>query len=372
MGMSANLFYDYKLKKYFLRSLGPFQHDCNVCGQRFPLSCALLIHKVYRHISNSEPKIEIFLPELVMFESINSSDSDYDYVFVVQTTVQQTPKIKLESVADLTSYDEATSPLSVNEEHLLMKKDIDHTAIGDTKTDKNPEISNVEKTIIESITSAPATDELLCAPRIRRGRSKKTIARLPVTLAPPPITTKLLNATDSGGCKCTICDFQSDRTKAFVHIFTSHRERIRHINDSDFATFSCDLCPKTFRQFVYYKNHQRYLHLNESTKNFLCNTCGKRFPSNHYLAVHELKHSNGRRPFECDICGKGFVSKQSITSHLWAHVGKKPFVCEVDGCDASFTHLSGRSQHFIIKHKLEMEHECKVCSRQFRLPKQLA
>lgn len=295
--------------------------------------------------------------------------------------MQQTPKTKLE----FTDYPAATSPLSVKEE---VKLNIDDSAISVKRNDKNPEISNIEfvqtlqkprdyrkNSTKEPISSAPATDNVLCAPRIRRGRSKKTIARLSATLDPPPITTKLLTATDDGnsGCKCTICDEpQSDRRNAFVHIFTSHRERIRNIDDSDFATFSCDLCPKTFRQFAYYKNHQRYLHLNgKLAKNFLCNTCGKRFPSNHYLTVHELKHSNGRRPFQCDICGKGFVSKQSITSHLWAHVGKKPFVCEVEGCNASFTHLSGRSQHFIIKHKVEMKHKCKVCSRQFRLPKQL-
>lgn len=336
------------------------------------------------HISESEPKIAIFLPALVRQESINSSDSDYDYVFVVQTTVQQYPKIKLESVENLISYDETTTPLCVKEE--LNSLNINDSAIDLKETDKNPEILDVDVvatpqepedsrkiTKINPISSCSGTDELLCAPQIRRGRSKKTIARLSVTLDPPPISTMLLTATDSGSCKCMICDEpQSDRSKAFVHIFTSHREQIRHIDDTDFATFSCDLCPKTFRQFVYYKNHQRYLHMNgRLAKNFLCNTCGKRFPSNHYLAVHELKHSNGRRPFECDICGKGFVSKQSITSHLWAHVGKKPFICEVDGCVASFTHLSGRSQHFIIKHKVEMEHECKVCGRQFRLPKQL-
>lgn len=336
------------------------QHDCNICCEKFSLSCALLIHKIISH-TDSEPKIATFLPELVHQESINSSDSDYEYVFVVKTTVLQTPKVKLERI--YADDDDDETILSIAKD---FSRDIEASNTGDQKYDINHEIS----TKIKPFSST--TGET--APRIRRGCSKKSLARLSVKLDPPPITTTLLATTNDGGCKCTICDqLQPDRTHAFVHIFTSHRERIRLIDDSDFATFSCDLCPKIFRQFVYYKNHQRYLHLDgRLAKNFLCNTCGKRFPSNHYLAVHELKHSNARRPFECDICGKGFLSKQSITSHLFAHVGKKPFVCEVDGCGASFTHFSGRSQHFTIKHKVEKEHVCKVCSREFRLPKQLA
>lgn len=77
-------------------------------------------------------------------------------------------------------------------------------------------------------------------------------------------------------------------------------------------------------------------------KIYVCQTCGKAFPSLSNLGAHERVHT-GERPFRCDTCGKYFSEAGNLKKHQRVHTGEKPFSC--DQCGKRFAWICNLKTH---------------------------
>ncbi|XP_015792780.1 transcription factor IIIA [Tetranychus urticae] len=82
--------------------------------------------------------------------------------------------------------------------------------------------------------------------------------------------------------------------------------------------------------------------------------------------------------FHCsfDECGASFPSAFRLQRHIRAHKGERPFICDIEGCDKSFTCRSYLNKHkkrphnveedFTTTKKREKRYNCESCFKEFK------
>ena len=90
--------------------------------------------------------------------------------------------------------------------------------------------------------------------------------------------------------------------------------------------------------------HHEHMTSIDSDKQYVCETCHKRFSHSSSLSRHRLTHFESKR-FTCETCGKSFTQGSSLKTHQFIHSGEKPFKCKE--CDKRFNSNSNLKAHLL-------------------------
>ncbi|XP_060086432.1 protein sister of odd and bowel-like isoform X20 [Ylistrum balloti] len=102
---------------------------------------------------------------------------------------------------------------------------------------------------------------------------------------------------------CALCKFTIEDKDAFkTHIQSVHPNH----------SFTCLECVKVFRTKPEFYKHQILFH--RSSECPTCKICGKMFPFESNLKIHERSHYNVR-PYLCKLCGKSYKHKWNLKDH---------------------------------------------------------
>ncbi|XP_072934459.1 uncharacterized protein [Epargyreus clarus] len=138
------------------------------------------------------------------------------------------------------------------------------------------------------------------------------------------------------------------------------------ISHKDVAQFKCGFCNKTYKSRQSLKEHFRVAH-SSNRMLFVCVTCGKSFTAKSTLMMHMKTHS-GQKEFACAHCPKSYTRASYLRVHSLVHLGQerpKPFVCNYQDCDRSFSTKHSLSIHIAHSHTLERPYKCDICSKGF-------
>ncbi|XP_057670367.1 gastrula zinc finger protein XlCGF57.1-like [Diorhabda carinulata] len=128
--------------------------------------------------------------------------------------------------------------------------------------------------------------------------------------------------------------------------------------------YQCNVC---FREFISKTHLNTHMYDHMGVKPFMCEFCSKEFVRIDSLRNHLKMHTNDRK-FQCDICQRRFVRRITLIEHYRIHTGEKPFKCEV--CSKTFTQKSQLKSH-AKTHVLDKPFTCEICSKQFVIQFQL-
>ncbi|RZF41564.1 hypothetical protein LSTR_LSTR000278 [Laodelphax striatellus] len=92
--------------------------------------------------------------------------------------------------------------------------------------------------------------------------------------------------------------------------------------------------------------------------------CSKRFYSMNALLCHQRVHQHDIGDLQCEFCQKIFDKPCRLIAHIRCHTGVKPYTCNFEGCNWSFTSSSKLSRHQ-TKHTQERKFFCDVCPKAF-------
>ena len=125
--------------------------------------------------------------------------------------------------------------------------------------------------------------------------------------------------------------------------------------------FQCKLCPKSFSDKQYVKQHVRNVH---GEKTFHCDECDSKFTSNGALSRHKMTHTD-ERPFSCELCHKSFKKEGQLRYHL-----DRPTPCIKDKM-SDFPIISApedqtNPQATDFNPTQSFRLKCKLCSKSFQ------
>ena len=142
-------------------------------------------------------------------------------------------------------------------------------------------------------------------------------------------------------CRESDCNFETTVLRSLVE------HKYSHLNDKPFKC-NIDGCIKTYKRNHDLLFHQRIIHLTDNQ--YICDEIDCNFKTiyKNNLVLHKQIHSNVK-PFKCDFdgCNKTFTTKGSLKKHKEYIHGNTSLLykCPIDSCNKSFKHKDILKNH---------------------------
>lgn len=162
---------------------------------------------------------------------------------------------------------------------------------------------------------------------------------------------------ESHGKACRECGDNLATTEELVKHMRTHTEELAR----------CEECNAQFPTPRKCADHFKRIHLgikyvkHNTSKNVVCEICGRRCMSNAALVTHQRTHT-GEKPFQCGLCPKRFSVQQRLQIHTRTHTGERPYSCAQ--CPKAFRHKPALNRHLRV-HSGDKPYTCRYCGKSF-------
>ncbi|XP_035712288.1 zinc finger protein 91-like isoform X1 [Folsomia candida] len=386
-GCGAKFYGAKTLKNHALTHTGDKPYECDLCGDRFTRIDSLRIHqdhaclagkRLERVKKNKKPTVD----EQIALHPCKHCDRKFrtelalsKHVKICRNAINKKhikarPVIKTrENVKSEPPFDQGDAEVAVDELNGMTSDNDDHdvkdnnnkndddwlptspTAASngeDSDAETDPEFTPEKRTKIRK----------RCTEIQRRNQRKRKVL---ATSRKYRKDTTIYPSVDPTNLKCTLCPTPIPFTR--LDSWKAHY-KVRHLN---IKSHICPHCPKSFSSAHTLRNHVSAKHRTGDPslpprKTYACLKCGKLLASKiawvgHQITICDVPFDLSTLPFKVNIvscpiegCPATFYTKPSLSKHIFAHTGEKPYSCEK--CGTKFTRLESLKVH--------QDHVCKM------------
>lgn len=124
------------------------------------------------------------------------------------------------------------------------------------------------------------------------------------------------------------CEFEGCDKIFSSRQYLNHHVKYQHLQQKTF-TCSHPTCNKSFNFKKHLKEHEK-LHSNQ--RDYICEFCARAFRTSSNLIIHRRIHT-GEKPLQCEVCGFTCRQKASLNWHMRKHNAESTyqFPCEICG-----------------------------------------
>nr|XP_040038300.1 E3 ubiquitin-protein ligase ZFP91-like isoform X1 [Gasterosteus aculeatus aculeatus] len=173
-------------------------------------------------------------------------------------------------------------------------------------------------------------------PPRKRGRQQKDgkLPRLPKQRKKPPV-------------QYVRCEIEGCGTVLAHPRYLQHHIKYQHLLKKKYV---CDH-PSCGRLFRLQKQLLRHAKHHTDQRDYICEYCARAFKSSHNLAVHRMIHT-GEKPIQCEICGFTCRQKASLNWHMKKHDAESSYQFSCSICSKKF-----EKKDSVVAHKAKSHPE---------------